>query len=84
MWIVSDKAMNELLDGDFALVKMIYDNDNNKPKRYMYFFQDKYLTYAGFCKFWRTKLGKVIKLISYIDNNGLLGKLIKKVSGIRE
>lgn len=77
MWLVSDKAMNKLLDGDYTSV--IYSKKKWKDLtiRELFCVQFCYNTYDGFRKFYNKKIKPIINDIHFVDNTSVVGKFLK-------
>ena len=53
MWIVTDKAMNSLLGGNFSNVVLAKQKNKDIPIQRLYKLQDLYSSYQGFRKFFK-------------------------------
>ena len=82
VWVVSDEAMEQILGGDFTDVSVLYESANDVSIRTLYKVQDTYKSYQGFRKFFRKHLEPVIEKICFIEDKGIIGKVVKYFSGM--
>lgn len=82
VWVVSDEAMEQILGGDFTDVSVLYESANDISIRTLYNVQDTYKSYQGFRKFFRKHLEPVIEKICFIEDKGIIGKVVKYFSGM--
>lgn len=82
MWIVTDKVMNKLLDGDFTDVVIVKQEKEDITVRKLFTLQDKFVSYQGFRKFFRNKLQSIIKDICFIEDSGFIGKIVRYITGM--
>ena len=82
VWIVNDDAMEHLLGGDFIDVSVLHEDFDNVSIRKMYGVQDVYKSYQGFRKFFKRHLEPIIEKISFIEDNGFIGRIIRYISGM--
>lgn len=82
VWVVSDEAMEQILGGDFTDVSVLYESANDVSIRTLYRVQDTYKSYQGFRKFFRKHLEPVIEKICFIEDKGIIGKVVKYFSGM--
>jgi hypothetical protein len=81
MWILSDRAFEQLIGGDYTVVIGMKQKQKDLSIKDMFCFQFEYETYDGFRKFYNKKLSKVISDIKYIDKETVLGKVINFLKG---
>lgn len=82
VWVVSNEAMEQILGGDFTDVSVLYESADNVSVITLYKVQDTYKSYQGFRKFFRKHLEPVIEKICFIEDDGIIGKVIKYFSGM--
>lgn len=82
VWIVSDDAMERILGGDYRDVSVLYENVDNVSVRTLYKAQNTYESYQGFRKFFRKHLEPIIEKVCFIEDDGIIGKVIKYFSGM--
>ena len=75
MWIVTDYAMNKLLNGCFDLVISAVKKNKTMNIKDLYKLQAEYESYNGFRKFFNKKLRPISHDIKHIDNK-FISKLI--------
>ena len=83
MWVVTDEAMNSLLGGDFTDVIIVKQEKKEAPIKKLYSFQDTYLSYQGFRKFFRKHLQSIIEKVYFIEDNSFVGNVFKYVVGMK-
>lgn len=83
MWILSDEAMNRILDGEFDFVVELAKEDNKTTIRDLFFCQNEYKSYNGFRKFYNKYLKPNIDNLDYIEDNSLLPKIIRMVCKVK-
>lgn len=78
MYILEDEALKELLGGEYYQV-IVAKHHNPKISIYKLFqgFQVDYKSYIGFWNFYRKHLSPIIDSVRIIDDNSLLGKLLR-------
>ena len=78
MYILEDEALKELLGGEYYQV-IVAKHHNPKISIYKIFqgFQVDYKSYIGFWNFYRKHLSPIIDSVRIIDDNSLLGKLLR-------
>lgn len=77
MWLLSNEAMNKLLDGDYTSVILSKKKWKDLSIRELFCVQIYYDSYDGFRKFYNKKIKPIIDEIKFVDETSLLGKLIK-------
>ena len=83
MWVVTDKAMNSLLGGDFSNVVLTKQNCKDIPIQRLYKLQDLYLSYQGFRKFFKRHLQSIIENVCFIKDNSFVSKVIMYILGMK-
>lgn len=79
MWIISDYAMNKLLNGDFTVAIGMKKRHKDMSLVDMYCYQFEYESYDGFRKFYNKVLSKIIDKITFVDRGTLLHKILSMV-----
>ena len=82
VWVISDEAMEHILGGNFIDVAVLHEECSKIAIRKLYKYQDVYKSYQGFRKFFKKYLEPVIEKICFIEDNGILGKIIKYFAGV--
>ena len=82
VWVLSDRAMEHLLGGDFTDVSVLYEAKKDVSIRTLYKVQDTYESYQGFRKFFKRHMKPIIENICFIEDTGIMGKIIKYFSGM--
>ena len=82
MWVVSDEAMEQILGGNFIDVAVLHEECNKITVRKLYKHQNVYKSYQGFRKFFRKHLEPIIEKVCFIEDNRIIGKIIKYFSGV--
>ena len=77
MWLLSNEAMNKLLDGDYTSVILSKKKWKDLSIRELFCVQIYYDSYDGFRKFYNKKIKPIIDGIKFVDETSLLGKFIK-------
>jgi hypothetical protein len=83
MWILSDKAMAKIVGGDFDYVVETAKEDKSSTITQLFECQCEYESYNGFRKFYNKYLKPIINSISYVDDDKLIAKIIRKLFKIR-
>lgn len=83
MWIITDKAMRNLLGGDFKDVVLAKKKDKDIPITTLYNLQEQYLSYQGFRKFFKNHLQSIVEKICFIKDNSIIGNVIKYITGMK-
>ena len=82
VWVLTDKAMEHLLGGDFIDVSVMCETNKDVSMRTLYKLQDTYESYQGFRKFFKRHMKPIIEHICFIEDSGIIGKIIKYFSGM--
>lgn len=77
MWILSDRAMEKIMGGEFDFVVELAKNDKVLTIKDLFFFQCEYKSYNGFRKFYNKYLKPILNNLSYIEDNTLIAKLLR-------
>lgn len=77
MYLIEDESFNKMLGGEFFQVILAKKTQPKISIRKLYKFQFNYFTYQGFRKFYRRHLEPIIDGIRLIDDDSLIGKLIR-------
>ena len=83
MWVVTDKAMNSLLGGDFSNVVLAKQKNKDIPIQRLYKLQDLYSSYQGFRKFFKRHLQYIVESVCFIKDNNFVSKVIMYILGIK-
>jgi hypothetical protein len=78
MYIISDSAFNELIGGEFYQVILAKKERPDMSVAELYNYQFDYFSYQGFRKFYRKHLEPIINSIKIVDDNSIIGRIIKK------
>lgn len=79
MYIISDEAFDELLDGEFCQVLIAKTINPNISVAELFSYQFKYDSYSSFRKFYRTHLEPIIGKVKYIDDSSIRGSILKRL-----
>lgn len=79
MYIITDEVMDKLLGGNFFIILDFAKRNKQASIKDLFCFQFKYNSYNGFRRFYNNKLKHLIGNIGYINENGFIGKLIKRI-----
>ena len=82
VWVLTDKAMEHLLGGDFTDVSVMCETNKDVSMRTLYKIQDTYESYQGFRKFFKRHMKPIIEQLCFIEDTGIIGKIIKYFSGM--
>lgn len=77
MYLVEDESFKEMMGGEYYQVILAKKKQPKISIRKLYNFQFNYFTYQGFRKFYRRHLEPFIEGIRIVDDNTLIGKLIR-------
>jgi hypothetical protein len=77
MWILSNRAFNILMDGDYTLAIDLKQRDKTLTIKDLFCYQFEYNSYDGFRKLYNKVLSKIIDSIKFINDDTILGKLLK-------
>lgn len=77
MWILSNRAMNILMDGDYTLAIDLKRRNKDLTIKDLFCYQFEYNSYDGFRKFYNKLLSRIIDSITFINDDTILGKLLK-------
>lgn len=83
MWILSDRAMAKIIGGDFDYVVWLARKDKSLTISQLFEFQCEYKSYNGFRKFYNKYLKPIIDSVSYIEDEKLISKIIRKLFKIK-
>ena len=80
MYLIEDEAFNEMLGGEFFQVILAKKQAPDLSVARLYNYQFNYFSYQGFRRFYRRHLEPIIDRIRMIEDNSLLGRLIRWIT----
>jgi hypothetical protein len=81
MYLLEDESFNNLLGGEYYQVVIAKQQEPNLSIKRLYDFQFNYFSYQGFCKFYHKHLEPIIDSVKIIDDNSILGKILRWLIG---
>ena len=79
MWIISNRALNKLLNGDYSMAIELKKRDKELTVKDLFCVQFEYESYDGFRKFYNKYLKGIIDELKFISDKSLIGKIISKL-----
>ena len=81
MWILSNRAFNKLMGGDYTIAIDLKKRLKDLSIAELFCYQFEYNSYDGFRKFYNKIISKIINDIKFVDENSFVGKFIKLFLG---
>lgn len=79
MYIISNEAFDELLNGEFCQVLIAKTINPDIPLTELYNYQFKYDNYDSFRKFYRKHLEPIINKVRYIKDDTMQAGVLKRL-----
>lgn len=83
VWVVSDEAMEQIFGGDFVDIFVASEYKKDITIKDLQELQDKYKSYMGFYKFFNRHIKPILKSTRYIEDVGIIGKIVNYFAGIK-
>lgn len=77
MYLIEDEAFNEMLGGEYYQVIVAKKHQPDLSVAKLYNYQFNFFSYQGFRKFYRKHLEPIVDKIRLVEDNSLIGKLIR-------